>query len=582
MFNHRHVLLTLFLVEKFSDLSTAVLHRVLTRVLVYDALSALALRTDAGSFMWSLSWVALAVSDTLGLFHLWVFMVRINSLSVLASYNSRVWSSAINDRLSMNTAFCSFISLQCKWWSLTNRRLRAVLCNVFFFFAQDLWSDTGYWMFIHGGVPFYGWLVGERGLWSHLSVDRAQLSIDRPWVPACIASHVRCSLSLDSVDTLALEVSGEVGSTLINCWIDNLVGVVVMVVCILVDDLWSWVLCLGLLQLIKPLIELYISQLLFDPPVSILASPNTVSLGASGRGACISGSESLEDIISSGGSDVSLTCLSCERFVLVRLVSLARLVWISIAPQSCFLFDDPWILKATCHWSTICWSFIPIVFICIVQRNVMHDLLWLISFVLLVVFAGQADVSSCAVDNAALRDSIVFHVLVDARNRIKPFLGLRLVLLLLFSINVINLRLQIWNVSAVELSVRLVRLVEVSGLDLLWLVALCHLLLCLVDCLGRHSIRHIHSGRAQKACGFVQRSWLITDLLSLSKLSCDRLLVYLRRVILSIIAPILVSATSASHFYIFLVVLRIIDIHWVSWSSHYLRLLDAWGVATAR
>ena len=51
MFNHRHVLLTLFLVEKFSDLSTAVLHRVLTRVLVYDALSALALRTDAGSFM---------------------------------------------------------------------------------------------------------------------------------------------------------------------------------------------------------------------------------------------------------------------------------------------------------------------------------------------------------------------------------------------------------------------------------------------------------------------------------------------------------------------------------------------------
>ena len=122
-------------------------------------------------------------------------------------------------------------------------------------------------------------------------------------------------------------------STFINFWINNTI-IVLMLIGILVHDLW-WLMRIALIlssfQFMKSLVQLNISELLFDSSVSILCHTSVVSWSSSCTRAITSGistSESFENIVLANWAIVTvwrlshwfMTLQSCRRINRIVIV----------------------------------------------------------------------------------------------------------------------------------------------------------------------------------------------------------------------------------------------------------------------
>lgn len=181
-------------------------------------------------------------------------------------------------------------------------------------------------------------------------------------------------------------------------------------------------------------------------------------------------------------------------------------------------------------------------------------------FILLVLL--HIHISGRTINDGRLRNPAIIDVLVDCADGIHSLLLLILMFIdRIHVLNMANILSQIRNISCLEFSLTMVRVVEIP-----WLDALCGLHLSIVPmvllvALGRvlliHAVSHVDSSCTQKACGFVQ-SWLVWILscLRVGHLSGIELLTDLGLVSLeaSSIGRVLMPTTLSSHLYVLFVI----------------------------
>jgi len=294
--------------------------------------------------------------------------------------------------------------------------------------------------------------------------------------------------------------------------------------------------------------------------MGIVCAVDAVALGSCGRGACVSRPQSFEHIALScyvsygsrtgswGFSYARIRVHHLAGVVFLTEISVTRLVWVLVA-QSCgdllqlFFVQNCWVFQASLNWAIIRGR------LCLTLRN--NSKIWLalrsssvqanrltnlLARILVVVKASRLaacinDIACCTLYNTALRDAVVFHVLINRRNGLHPLFAL-ILLYLLFAWIRGDLHV-VWDISSAELSslsYDLCTLVEVTVKHLLHLK---HLLVVkeLLLLGWRKSLRvnvvgHVDARSGQEACGFVQ-GILITDLvlrrrqLSIGKLVVD-------------------------------------------------------------
>ena len=130
---------------------------------------------------------------------------------------------------------------------------------------------------------------------------------------------------------------------------------------------------------------------------------------------------------------------------------------------------------------------------------------------LFVLWSFQIHVSSSTVDYGWLRNSTMSVILIYLWHGLHSFFRLTLELLMLHWIGVLHMSCtlsKIRNISPDKLTLTLVRVIEVSCLDVLGALNLAIVLLIsilsLVTCILVHIVSHVYSSCTQKACGFVQ------------------------------------------------------------------------------